>query len=350
MTEKIRVSIVGAPGYGGGEALRLLSRHPFAEIRIPVSGTFAGQPVARLFPGSFDRNLRFEQFDQDKLISESDVIFIAQESGFAMKHVPEFLAAGLKIVDFSADFRLKDPAVYAEWYRLEHACPDILEKAVFGLPEYYREQIKKASLVANPGCYPTASILALAPLLERKIVDPESLIIDAKSGASGAGRGKTSHEFHFPELNESVRAYGIAGTHRHTPEIEQVLSSIYGTRLSVSFTPHLIPMTRGIMATCYANPVRKESTSSIRQLYAERYRDEPFVIVYPEGELPSTKGTCGSNQCHIGAAVDSRTGRITVISAIDNLVKGAAGQAIQNMNIMMGLPEKTGLDIAGVWP
>ena len=349
-TSRPRVSIVGAPGYGGGEALRLLFRHPLIELAALVSKTFAGQPVWRLFPGFPDRERLFQPFDRERIVQESDVVFIAQESGFAMKHAPFFLESGRKVIDFSADFRLRDISAYQTWYGREHTSPHLVEQAVFGLPELFRKELKYASLVANPGCYPTATALALTPLLERQLINPESIVIDAKSGVSGAGRAKTTPEYHFAEVNESVRAYSIAGAHRHTPEIEQILGRANGSPLIVSFTPHLIPVTRGILSTCYAVLKGEETAVSLRSVYAERYRNERFVTVYPEGELPATKGVYGSNQCHIGLGVDRRTRRVTVVSAIDNLIKGAAGQAVQSMNIMMGFPEETGLDFPGIWP
>jgi len=345
-----RISIIGAAGYAGGGVLSILSTHPGIAISMLVSSTFAGQPIATVFPGSLDRTKCFVPLDIEKLSAGSDLVFIAQESGFAMRHVPALLEAGLKVIDLSADFRLRDASTYKKWYRIEHESHALLSDAVFGLPELYRETISEASLVANPGCYPTAAILAIAPLLRENLIDPDSIIIDAKSGVSGAGRGKGGSDYNFSEVNESAKAYAVGGIHRHTPEIEQALSSISSSPIVVSFTPHLIPMTRGILATCYATLNKEKSNAEILDMYREQYADEQFVTIYPEGNLPPTKAVFASNQCHIGVAIDARTRRVVVVSAIDNLVKGAAGQAVQNMNIMLGIPESTGLLTPGVWP
>ncbi len=345
-----RISIIGAAGYAGSGILRILSTHPGVTLSMLVSGTFAGQPVSKILPGILDRTRCFDAPDLDKIASQSDLVFLAQESGFAMKHVPALLDAGLKVVDLSADYRLLDASLYAKWYGLEHQSAELLPHAAFGLPELCRDAIRKSSLTANPGCYPTASILALAPLLENSLIDPSTIIIDAKSGVSGAGRGKGGSDYSYSELNESVKAYAVGGIHRHTPEIEQALGTIAGSHVVVSFTPHLVPMTRGILATCYATLGKERSAAEILELYENRYGNEPFISVYGEKEFPATKAVCSSNQCHIGAAVDARTGRVTVVSAIDNLVKGAAGQAVQNMNLMLGLRETEGLLTPGVWP
>lgn len=345
-----RISIIGAAGYAGGGVLRILSTHPEISISMLVSETFAGQPVAGIYPGAADRNVRMVSMDLEKISAESDLVFLAQESGFAMKHAPALLKAGVKIIDLSGDFRLRDPGSFATWYGIEHVSPDLLPGAVFGLPELFRERLKGASLVSNPGCYPTAAILALAPLLEKKLIDPASLLVDAKSGASGAGRGKSGSEYNFSELNESVKAYRLGGVHRHIPEIEQTLSEVSGSPVVITFTPHLIPMTRGLLATCYASLCVRISHDDILDVYKERYKNEKFIVVYPKGEFPPTKATLSSNQCHIGIALDSRTNKVVVVSAIDNLVKGAAGQAVQNMNILLGLSESTGLDFPGEWP
>jgi N-acetyl-gamma-glutamyl-phosphate reductase len=267
-----------------------------------------------------------------------------------MKQSADLLAAGIKIIDLSADFRLKDPLVFEKWYKHEHSAKEALLESVYGLPEIFRDEIKSARLVANPGCYPTASALALIPLLKNKLIDLNSIIIDAKSGTSGAGRGKHSLDLHFPELNENFKAYGVAGTHRHTPEIEQTLSFAAGKELVLSFTPHLLPITRGILASCYANLSQKISCSDIISHFRDFYKGHPFVFILDEGQLPTTKGCYGTNQCHIGIAVDTRTNRVTVFSAIDNLVKGAAGQAVQNFNLMCGFDEISGLVGAGLWP
>lgn len=347
----IEVGIVGASGYGGGELVRLLARHPEARLRCIVSETYAGQPLSAAFPGMAGATeLRFVSDRDGEATSRCQVVFLAQENGVAMKAAPRLLDAGAKVVDLSADFRFRDAALYEAWYKTPHASVDRNADAVYGLPELNREQVRAAQLVGNPGCYATAAILGLAPLVKLGLVEPDSLVIDGKSGVSGAGRSKFGPDYHFPEINESVSAYKIAGTHRHTPEIEQALGSLSGVEdLRVSFTPHLIPMTRGILATCYARLHAPQTEESVRSAYAEFYRDAPFVVV-TEGRLPATKHTLGTNYCHLGLAVDPRTRRVTVVAAIDNLVKGAAGQAIQNMNLMCGLNETTGLAIGGIWP
>lgn len=348
--EMINVSLVGASGYAGGELLRLLLSHPNISIANVVSETYAGTSLSKAFPGMRFSEIVFSSFNKQKILDTSQVVFYAQDHGVAMKQSADLLAAGLKVIDLSADFRLKNPEVFREWYKQEHCAKDALKQAVYGLPELCRDEIKSANLIANPGCYPTAAALALIPLLKNNLVDISSIIIDAKSGVSGAGRGKHSLDFHFPELNENFRAYGVAGTHRHTPEIEQTLSFAAGKELAVSFTPHLLPITRGILASCYANLIHKISVPEIIRLYREAYSGHPFVFILEEGQLPSTKACFATNQCHIGIAVDARTNRVSVFSAIDNLIKGAAGQAIQNFNLMSGIDETTGLSGAGIWP
>jgi N-acetyl-gamma-glutamyl-phosphate reductase len=346
----VEVAVVGASGYGGGELLRLLLRHPEVTLRYAISETYASKPLTASFPGlAGTSDLRFESYGDGTQIAQCDVVFLAQENGKAMETAPHLLEAGCKIVDLSADFRFRDTAVYETWYKTPHAAPQWNARAVYGLPELYAEQIRGASLVGNPGCYATASILGLAPLLAHRLIDPATLIVDAKSGVSGAGRAKFSLDYHFPEVNENVSAYKIAGTHRHTPEIEVALSQVSGRDIQISFTPHLIPMTRGILATCYAQLTEPAQAEDLYKLYRDFYAGAPFVVVLEE-PLPATKHTLGSNQCHIGLAVDTRTNRVIVLSALDNLVKGAAGQAIQNMNLMCGFAETAGLEAGGLWP
>lgn len=345
----IDVAIVGASGYGGGELLRLLAAHPEARVRTAVSETYAGRPVSAAFAGLAKRSdLVFTSYGDGAEVAQCDVVFLAQENGRAMHTVPHLLEAGCKVVDLSADFRLRDAALYETWYKQAHSAPAWNAQAVYGLPEQNREAIRAARLVGNPGCFPTASLLALMPLFVNGLVDSASVLIDAKSGVSGAGRSKWSQEYHFPEANESVGAYKIAGTHRHTPEIEQALSLIAGTDVALTFTPHLIPMTRGILATCYATLKEKGTREDLLKMYSAFYADAPFVAV--RDDLPATKQTLGSNMCHIGLAVDARLNRVTVVSVIDNLIKGMAGQAIQNMNLMCGFDETDGLTMGGVWP
>lgn len=345
----IDVAIVGASGYGGGELLRLLGGHPNARVKVAVSETYAGKPVSASFAGLAKRSdVVFSSYGDGSEVAQCDVVFLAQENGKAMRTVPHLLEAGCKVVDLSADFRLKDVALYKTWYGQAHAAPEWNAKAVYGLPERNGAAIRQAQIVGNPGCFPTASLLALWPLLERRLIDPASILIDAKSGVSGAGRSKWSLDYHFPETNENVGAYKIAGTHRHTPEIEQTLTEVAGTEIMLSFTPHLIPMTRGILATCYATLKEKGTREELLKMYTGFYADAPFVAI--REDLPTTKQTLGSNMCHIGLAVDARLNRITVVSVIDNLVKGMAGQAIQNMNLMCGFEETDGLNVGGVWP
>lgn len=346
----IKAAVVGASGYAGGELLRLLLAHAQVDLTEIVSNTYVGQPLAVAFPGMSLSDKCFTDYNPTRIIQSCNLVFFAQDHGVAMREVKPFLDAGLKVIDLSADFRLRDKDKFSLWYKHQHSASDLLDEAVYGLPELFREQIRKASLVANPGCYPTASGLALIPLIEEKLIDLDSIVIDAKSGVSGAGRGKHSLDFHFPELNENFRAYGVAGTHRHTPEIEQTLSFAARSEVIVSFTPHLLPITRGILASCYAKLLRDIPSQDLRSLYKKRYDSHPFVRILNSGSLPNTKACYGSNLCLISPEVDKRSGRVNIFSAIDNLNKGAAGQAVQNMNLMFDLDEKAGLNGAGLWP
>lgn len=349
MAQRARIGIIGASGYAGAELIRLLAPSSQVELAYLASDTYAGQKVSSAYPSTHGLALTYSAFDPAEAISRCDLLFLAQGNGEAMVQAPHLLEAGKKVVDLSADFRLHDAAAYPEWYKLEHKAPGLLADAVYGLPEHYRERIAGARLVANPGCYVTASILALAPLLRAGVLDRGSIVVDAKSGVSGAGRSRIAVDYLFTEINENVKAYGV-GTHRHTPEIEQELSLAAGTPLKLSFTPHLIPMNRGILATCYAAPVGPTSAHELHRTLETAYLNEPFVHVLPLGEQPSTKATLGSNHCHIGVVFDARTNRAVITSALDNLVKGAAGQAIQNMNLMLGLPETHALENPGLWP
>ncbi len=358
--DTLRVGIVGVSGYGGGELARLLAEHPNVELAYVTSGTYAGKPLSAALPGISRRlALTCEEFDPAVAADKCDLLFLAGESGLAMKAAPLLLEADKLVIDLSADFRLKDAASYQEWYKAEHAAPQLLAEAVYGLPELNKAWIVNARLVANPGCYPTSSILALAPLLKADLVDPYTLIVDSMSGVSGAGRSKFGLEYHYPEVNESARPYGVGGVHRHTPEIEQGLKEAAGIApdVIVTFTPHLIPVTRGILTTAYAKvgpewnaDIPLPTVEELHALYQCFYADAPFVVVLEPGQFPATKHVLGTNFCHIGLAVDRRTGRVIVVAAIDNLVKGAAGQAIQNMNLMCGLDEAAGLTMSAVWP
>lgn len=346
--KSISVAVVGASGYGGGELLRLLANHPDLKLQTVVSNTYAGQPVTSAWPNlPMLKHLHFAE--KGDTASECEAVFLAQENGKAMLCAPALLEAGCKVVDLSADFRFRSPSKYGEWYS-KHAAPTLTESAVYGLPELYRDRIKSSQLVGNPGCYATAAILALAPLLKAGVAETSSIIVDGKSGVSGAGRASFSLDYHYSEVEGSVSAYKVAGTHRHTPEIEAALEDISGQHgLVISFTPHLIPMTRGILATSYVTLNGSMRLTEVWDLYEEMYADAPFVVLSKE-RLPSTKQTAGSNYCYIGLALDTRANRLTVISTIDNLNKGAAGQAIQNMNLMCGLEETAGLMDGGVWP
>ena len=355
MTKKLKVGIVGVSGYGGGELARLLAAHPSVELTYVTSNTYAGKPLPAALPGAAPSDLVCETFDPAVCADKCEFIFLAGEAGLAMKVAPGLLEAGKKIVDLSADFRLKDPAVYQEWYKAEHTAPQLLDAdfVQYGLPEMNKEWIARARLVANPGCFPTSAILALVPLVNARMIRMDSLIVDSHSGVSGAGRSKFSLDYHFSEVNESIRPYGVGGIHRHTPEIEQELQDITSERVLLTFTPHLAPITRGILTTAYANlapPELGAGGADLHALYREFYRDAPFVTILEPGQFPATKHVYGTNFCHIGLAVDKRTNRVIVISAIDNLVKGAAGQAIQNMNLMCGFDETAGLMMGAVWP
>jgi len=344
----IKIAVIGASGYTGVELLRLLVGHPEVEICCVTSRQHEGQPISRVFPslaGFCD--LVCEALDVPAIARRAELVFTALPHQSAMEVIPDFLAAGCKVVDLSADYRLKDQAVYEHWYQ-EHSSPELLNEAVYGLPELFREQIAAARLVANPGCYPTSVALGLAPLLNNGLIDPASLVIDSKSGTSGAGRGAKQGSL-YCEVNEGFQAYGIAA-HRHTPEIEQTLSILAGTPVQVNFTPHLLPVNRGILSTIYATQIAVKESAELIALYRQHYANEPFVRIMPGGELPNIAWVRGTNFCDLGLVSDLRTGRVIVVSAIDNLVKGAAGQAIQNMNLLYGFKEQLGLGIVPLFP
>ncbi|MEX2317993.1 MAG: N-acetyl-gamma-glutamyl-phosphate reductase [Pirellulales bacterium] len=334
----IRVAILGASGYSALELIKLLLRHPDVEISALTTRQTDARHVADVHPSLAGRlDLRLENLSPGQVTERADAVFCCLPHGAGAAVVAALLPAGKCVIDLSADYRLHDPAEYREWYGLEHPDPARLAKSVYGLPEIYREQIKKTSLVANPGCYPTSAILALAPLLKAGAISPDGLIVDSKSGVSGGGRDPKP-QFHFPECNENVAAYGV-GTHRHMPEIDQVLSDVAKKAVRVVFTPHLIPMDRGILSTCYAVPTRDLSTESALSILRNYYRDEPFVRV--SESLPGTKQVSGTNFCDITAR--AVRGRVVVVSALDNLIKGASGAAVQNFNLMHNLPETTAL-------
>ncbi len=346
--KKIKASVIGASGYGGAEAVRLLTSHPEVEIVHLTAETQQGQVMSNLYP-----NLRrfvdqtMIAVDAERIGRDSDVTFVSLPSGKAMHLVPALLNQGSKVIDIAADFRLHDAALYPTWYKFEHIASEYLGESVYGLPELHREAIRTTRLLANPGCYPAASLLALLPLVQRGVVRTEGIIIDAKSGVSGAGRGGGSG-FGFSEVNENVQAYGVP-RHNHIAEIEQELSSLAHTTVHIVFTPHLIPMTRGILATVYAPLVQDISDEAALSIYEDVYSTAPFVRVL-RGALPQTKATLGSNYCDVAVKIDSRTRTAIAIAAIDNLGRGAAGQAVQNMNLMFDLPETAGLLFPAVFP
>lgn len=349
MGNKVRIAIVGSTGYGGVELARLLEAHPLAEITSVISSSSAGTKFTEGYPHLQGiREEVLDDVDPELIKSKADVVFLATPAGVAARTAPKFLEAGLKVIDLSGDYRLKSPSLYEEWYKKPAADERYLQQAVFGLSEIYGEQVQKAELLSNPGCFPTATTLGLVPAIKAGWIDPSTIIIDAKSGVSGAGRG-ASLGTHYSELNENFKAYKV-NKHQHIPEIEMVLSDAAGKPVVTTFTTHLVPMTRGIMSTMYASLQGDYSESDFIELYRSFYEGRRFVRIRPEGQWPATKEVYGSNYCDIGFSVDSRTGRVTIISVIDNLVKGAAGQAIQNLNIMMGWDETLGLQFAPVYP
>jgi N-acetyl-gamma-glutamyl-phosphate reductase len=344
----IKVGIAGASGYTGLELIRLLVRHPDVELAVLTSETFQGQNIAEIFPslnGVVDLDL---QPLDEKIANDCGVLFLALPHTTAMSKIPAYLQSDCKVVDLSADYRLRDPKAYPDWYAVTHSHPELLEQAVYGLPELHREAIRSARFIANPGCYPTSVILALAPLLKTDWVDFDSIISDSKSGVSGAGR-KPSLTTQYSEVNEGISPYGLAD-HRHTPEMEQELSSLAGKPVSVTFSPHLIPMTRGMLSTVYINLNQALTDEKLVEHYREFYKGESFIRVLNPGKFASSHHVISSNFCDIGLKVDSRNQRLIITSAIDNLIKGASGQAIQNMNIMLGLDEKTGLMAPAIFP
>jgi N-acetyl-gamma-glutamyl-phosphate reductase len=342
----IRAAIVGAAGYTGIETVRLLLAHPDIAVTMVTSAAAAGRAVEDLHPALTGCGLVFEAPDADAVCAAADIAFLAVPHTAALAIAPGLLASGLKVFDLSADFRLKDPALYETWYETPHTAAHLLARAVYGLPEFGRDAIAGADLVACPGCYPTAAILAAAPAIEAGLARPGSkVVVDAKSGLSGAGRSLTGGT-HYVAANESVRPYKV-GSHRHTPEIAQALSEVAGSPVRVSFTPHLVPMTRGLLATVYQDAAEGLTLADAVEAYKARYDGEPFVTVHGPGRMPSTHEVQGTNRAHIGVAVDTASSTLVVACAIDNLVKGSGGQAIQCANIALGLAETAGLDLAG---
>jgi N-acetyl-gamma-glutamyl-phosphate reductase len=342
---KLKVGIVGGTGYTGVELLRLLAVHPNAELSVITSRGEAGVPVANMFPSLRGYvNLGFTDPAQADL-NACNVVFFATPNGIAMQQAPDLLDKGVRVVDLAADFRIRDIAVWEKWYGMSHVCPNLVAEAVYGLPELNRKKIAKAQLVANPGCYPTAVQLGFMPLLEAGVVDVNSLIADAKSGVSGAGRKAEVHNL-FAEAGDNFKAYGVAG-HRHLPEISQGLADIANKKVDLTFVPHLAPLIRGIHATLYAKLTKDVD---LQKLFENRYAQERFVDVLPQGAHPETRSVRGSNQCRIAVHQPQDGDTVVVLSVIDNLVKGAAGQAVQNMNIMFGFAENTGLEVVPLLP
>jgi len=342
----IKAGIVGGTGYTGIELLRILVMHPQVEISVITSRSEAGKPVSDLYPNLREKiDLVFSMPDP-VILSACDVVFFATPNGTAMISTPALLDAGVRVIDLAADFRIKDVSEWEQWYGMTHACPDLLDEAVYGLPEVNRELIRNARLIANPGCYPTAVLLGFLPLIEAGLVDSEHLIADCKSGVSGAGRAANVGSL-LCEASESFKAYGVSG-HRHLPEIRQGLETAVGMPVGLTFVPHLTPMIRGIHATLYSTCINDKV--DLQSLYADRYADEPFVDVMPAGSHPETRSVKGSNYCRLSVHQPQSRDTVVVLSVIDNLVKGAAGQAVHNMNLMFGLDEDMGIDAVALMP
>ncbi len=346
----IKVGIIGATGYAGGELVRLLMQHPGAEIKWYGSRSYVDQKYADVYRNFFEI-VEDKCLDDniEKMAEEVDVIFTATPQGYLGGILTEEILSKVKVIDLSADYRIKDVATYEKWYGIEHKSPQLIEQAVYGLCEINREKIKTTRLLANPGCYTTCSILSAYPLVKEGIIDPNTIIVDAKSGTSGAGRGAKVPNL-YCEVNENVKAYGVL-SHRHTPEIEEQLGYAHdGKPVTIIFTPHLIPMNRGILVTAYASLAKKVTADEVRAAYNKYYAGEKFVRVLEDGVCPETKWVEGSNYVDVNFKIDERTNRVVMMGALDNVVKGAAGQAVQNMNLMFGLPEAQGLELVPMFP
>lgn len=345
----IRVGVIGATGYTGGELLRFIFSHGNVDLTYVTSHSFAGKSLPEIHPhyrGVLENVCA--SFSQEEAVDKTDLVFCALPHGEAMDLVPLLVDAGLKVIDLSADFRLTNAVSYQKWYKKEHSAPQYLGKAVYGLPEIHKQEIKNASFVANPGCYPTSVLLGLAPLAKQGLVDWGTLVVDAKSGTSGAGR-IPSATLHYPECAENFRAYKVA-EHQHTAEMEQELGRLAGKKVTFTFVPHLLPMIRGILSTFYFRTTVKIKEAEVREIYQEFYKGEKFVRVLPAGFMPETRNVYGSNFCDIACKWDQRTERLIILAALDNLVKGAAGQALQNMNLMLGQKEEQGLQLVPLRP
>jgi N-acetyl-gamma-glutamyl-phosphate reductase len=349
MSEKLKVAIIGSTGYGGIELIRLLATHPLVEITSVISSSSAGMPIAEWFPHlTYIQTALLDDVNPEAIKAKADLVFTATPAGVAAKLAPQLIDAGLKVIDLSGDFRLQDTALYEKWYKKTPSDEHYLKQALYALPEINGDKARDASFISNPGCFVTSALLGLVPAVKAGWIDPSTIIIDAKTGVSGAGRG-ASLGTHYSELNENFKAYKV-NQHQHVPEIEMMLSEAAGHEVVTTFTPHLVPMTRGIMSTMYAKVKGEHNTADFIELYKQFYEGRQFVRVRKEGVLPMTKEVWGSNYCDLGFNYDARTGRITIVSVIDNLVKGASGQAIQNLNLMMGWDEGLGLQLVPVYP
>lgn len=345
----IKVGIVGATGYGGVELVRLLKRHPEVELAYLTSETYAGRRLEEVYPHLRGVAVELETLDHQRLAAASDFIFLALPAGQAMTLVPQLLAKGKRVIDLSADFRLRDPAAYPRWYGLEHPHPELLIEAVYGLPELHRAAMRNARIVAAPGCYPSGAVLALAPLAAAQLIRTERIIVDSKSGVSGAGRTALELAYHYPEANENVSAYKVA-SHRHTPEMEQELSALAASPVTVTFSPHLVPMTRGIATAAYAELRAPAKAADLVEEMCRFYAREPFIQVLDEQTYPRTKATAGWNLCQVTARVDERSGIAIALSSLDNLGKGLSGACVQCFNIMCDFDEDTAISEPGLYP
>lgn len=346
----VRVGIIGASGYAGAELIRYLFLHKEVKITYLVSDSNAGKPISDAFASFTGLDLPLcEKYDINELKKKCDVVFTARGNGGGMKVAREILETGIKMIDIPADFRLKDTEEFKKYYKIDHTEPEILKEAVYAVPELHKEEIKKARIIANPGCYATCSILSLAPLAKSNLIDLNSIIIDAKSGVSGAGRSKLTVPGLYCETNEGFKAYAVT-THRHRPEIEQEYNKLSGKKSSIIFTPHLVPMNRGILATCYAKVLCDMDNDRLNKIYKDFYKDCTFVKVLDQGMQAVTKNVYGTNYCHISTMFDEHTGRVIITGVIDNMGKGAAGQALQNFNLICGFPEEEGLLMPAVYP
>lgn len=345
----VKIGIIGATGYTGGELIRILAGHPEVEVTAITSRSNEGKKLEDVYPNFLGWNgPTFSGSDSPEAVAGCDLVFLAVPHGVAMNIAPALLEKGQKVIDLGTDFRFRDYQIFETWYKHEHCQPELTKNAVYGLPEIYRKEIRNATVIGNPGCYPTSVILGCYPFLKAGVIDSSQIIIDSKSGVSGAGR-KAEFSYSYPEMFGNFKAYGTP-VHRHTPEIEQEISLLAGVEVRVSFTPHLLPVSRGILSTLHLKLTQNITTEEAEALIAETYQGEPFIKLMKTPNLPELKGVVGTNYCHLGVRVDPRTHQMIVISVIDNMVKGAAGQAIQNMNLMCNLPETMGLVNWPVYP